>query len=130
MDVSEHQAYTAASVRHIIMASKYQKLKDKHVLVIGGTSGLGFAVAEASLASGARVTVSSSNPSRVDSAVQKLKSSFPEANVAGHACDLSLPTCEKDIEALFAKAGKVDHIVYTGTRKPDSGGSEDNVLTS
>ncbi|KAJ4396119.1 hypothetical protein N0V93_000336 [Gnomoniopsis smithogilvyi] len=99
------------------MASKYQKLQNKHVLVIGGTSGLGFAVAEASLASGAHVTVSSSNPSRVESTLQKLKSSFPEATIAGHVCDLSKPTCEKDIEALFAKVGKVDHIVFTAGDK-------------
>lgn len=95
------------------MASKYQKLQDKHVLVIGGTSGIGFAVAEASLASGARVTVSSSNPSRVDSAIQRLRSSFPGSTVAGHACDLSKPTVEEDLEALFAKVGTVDHIVFT-----------------
>ncbi|KAJ4422543.1 hypothetical protein N0V82_002771 [Gnomoniopsis sp. IMI 355080] len=99
------------------MASKYQKLQNKHVLVIGGTSGLGFAVAEGSLASGAHVTVSSSNPSRVESTLQKLKSSFPEATIAGHVCDLSKPTCEQDIEALFAKVGKVDHIVYTAGDK-------------
>lgn len=98
------------------MASKYQKLHNKHVLVIGGTSGIGFSVAEGSLASGAStVTVSSSNQSRVDSTVQKLKASFPQATVAGHACDLSKPTVEQDLEALFKKVGKVDHIVYTGT---------------
>lgn len=99
------------------MASKYQKLQNKHVLVIGGTSGLGFAVAEASLASGAHVTVSSSNLSRVESSVQKLKASFPSSSVAGYACDLSQPTVEKDIEALFFKVGKVDHIVYTAGDK-------------
>lgn len=96
------------------MASKYRKLQNKHVLVIGGTSGIGFAVAEGSLASRASVTVSSSNQSRVDSAVQKLKASFPQATVAGFTCDLSKPTVEQDVEALFGKVGKVDHIVYTG----------------
>lgn len=95
------------------MASKYQKLQDKHVIVIGGTSGIGFAVAEASLASGARVTISSSNPSRVDSTTQRLQSSFPNSTVAGHVCDLSKPTVEKDLETLFSKVGTVDHIVYT-----------------
>lgn len=99
------------------MASKYQKLQDKHVLVIGGTSGIGFAVAEGSLASGARVSVSSSNPSRVESAIQRLKSSFPDGIVVGHVCDLSKPTVEKDIEALFSKVGSVDHIVYTAADK-------------
>ncbi|KUI74062.1 Tropinone reductase-like 3 [Cytospora mali] len=95
------------------MASKYQKLQNKHVLIIGGTSGIGFAVAEGSLASGARVTISSSSQSRVDAAVEKLKAGFPNSTSAGHVCDLSKPTVEADIEALFAKVGAVDHIVYT-----------------
>lgn len=95
------------------MASKYEKLRNKHVLVIGGTSGIGYGVAEGSLASGARVTVSSSNQSRVDTAVKRLKADFPDSNPAGYACDLSKPTVEQDLEALFAKVGTVDHIVYT-----------------
>lgn len=95
------------------MASKYQKLQNKHVLVIGGTSGIGFAVAEASLASGARVTVSSSNPSKVDQTIQSLKASFAGGSVAGYTCDLSKPTVEQDLETLFSQVGKVDHIVYT-----------------
>lgn len=99
------------------MASKYQKLLNKHVLVIGGTSGIGFAVAEASLASGARVSVSSSNPSRVDKTVQTLQSSFSDGTVAGYVCDLSKPTVEQDLEALFAKTGTVDHIVFTAGDK-------------
>lgn len=99
------------------MASKYQKLLNKHILVIGGTSGIGFGVAEASLASGAQVTVSSSNQSRVDATVEKLKADFPGQKVAGHACDLSKPTVEQDLEALFSKVGKVDHIVYSAGDK-------------
>lgn len=99
------------------MASKYQKLLNKRVLVIGGSSGIGFAVAEASLAAGASVTISSSNPTRVESAVQRLKSSFPGSTIAGHACDLSKPTVETDLEALFAKVGTIDHLVYTAGDK-------------
>lgn len=99
------------------MASKYQKLLNKHVIVIGGTSGIGFGVAEASLASGAQVTVSSSNQSRVDAAVEKLKNDFPDQKVDGYTCDLSQPTVEQDLEALFSKVGKVDHIVYSAGDK-------------
>lgn len=99
------------------MASKYQKLLNKHVLVIGGTSGIGFGVAEASLASGAQVTVSSSNQSRVDATVEKLKAEFPGQKVAGHACDLSKPTVEQDLETLFSKVGKVDHLVFSAGDK-------------
>jgi len=82
-------------------------------LVVGGTSGIGFAVAEASLESGASVTISSSRISRVESAVERLKKTYPSSKVAGYPCDLSKPTLEKDIEALFEKTGKIDHIVYT-----------------
>lgn len=99
------------------MASKYQKLLGKHVIVIGGTSGIGYGVAEASLASGAQVTVSSSSQPRVDATVEKLKADFPDQKVAGYACDLSKPTVEQDLEALFSKAGKVDHIVYSAGDK-------------
>ncbi|KAF3762903.1 NAD(P)-binding protein [Cryphonectria parasitica EP155] len=99
------------------MASKYNKLQGKHVLIIGGTSGIGYAVAEASLAAGAKVTVSSSSQARVESTVQKLKENFPNGTAAGHACDVSKPTVEQDLEALFTKVGQVDHIVYTAGGK-------------
>jgi NAD(P)-dependent dehydrogenase (short-subunit alcohol dehydrogenase family) len=109
---------------------KYNKLAGKRVLVIGGSSGsyshphfymcsfwqiqgIGFAVAEASLESGASVTISSSSSSRVESAVEALRKSYPEGKVAGYSCDLSKPTLEQDIEALFKQTGKVDHIVFT-----------------
>ncbi|CZS91743.1 probable enoyl-[acyl-carrier-protein] reductase 1 [Rhynchosporium agropyri] len=92
---------------------KYNKLAGKHVLIIGGTSGIGYAVAEGSIESGASVTVSSSNPSRVQSSISSLQTSYPSAQVSGHACDLSTTNLEADIEALFEKTGKVDHVVFT-----------------
>ncbi|KAM3087958.1 hypothetical protein ACMFMG_002027 [Clarireedia jacksonii] len=95
------------------MPGKYQKLAGKHVLVIGGTAGAGFCVAEASLESGASVTVSSSSPQRVSSAIERLKSSYPEGKIAGYQCDLSKPSVEADIEKLFEQTGKVDHVVFT-----------------
>ncbi|EKD14332.1 uncharacterized protein L3040_008316 [Drepanopeziza brunnea f. sp. 'multigermtubi'] len=92
---------------------KYNKLAGKHVLIIGGTSGIGFAVAEASIESGASVTISSSNSDRVNSGVEKLKNSYHSAQVSGYTCDLSRTTVEQDIEALFKQVGKLDHIVFT-----------------
>lgn len=92
---------------------KYNKLAGKHVLILGGTSGIGFCVAEASLESSASVTVSSSSPDKVKATVSKLQASYPNGKVQGFVCDLSKPTLEKDIESLFTKVGKVDHIVFT-----------------
>ncbi|KAA8567644.1 hypothetical protein MFRU_010g02240 [Monilinia fructicola] len=95
------------------MPGKYEKLVGKHVLVIGGSSGIGYCVAEASLESGASVTISSSSVDRVAKGVERLHSSYPGGKVTGYACDLSKSTVESDIEKLFEQAGKVDHIVFT-----------------
>ncbi|KAJ8069130.1 hypothetical protein OCU04_002804 [Sclerotinia nivalis] len=95
------------------MPGKYQKLAGKHVIVIGGSSGIGYGVAEASLESGASVTISSSSPDRVAKAVQELQNSYPDGKIAGYACDLSKSTLESDVEKLFEQTGKVDHIVFT-----------------
>jgi NAD(P)-dependent dehydrogenase (short-subunit alcohol dehydrogenase family) len=58
-----------------------QKLKGDRILVIGGSSGLGFAAAEACVENGCTVIISSSNPDRVAKTVEKLKSSYPSAKV-------------------------------------------------
>lgn len=70
-------------------------------------------MAEASLESGANVTVSSSSSSRVEATVQAFKKSYPSNTIAGYTCDLSKSTLECDIEKLFEQTGKLDHIVFT-----------------
>src|SRR5665213_203676 len=47
-------------------------LKDKRVVVLGGTSGIGLAVAEAAAAEGAQVLVASSDDARVKRALTTL----------------------------------------------------------
>jgi NAD(P)-dependent dehydrogenase (short-subunit alcohol dehydrogenase family) len=97
---------------------KYNKLANKRVLIIGGTSGLGFAVAEASLSSGASVTISSSQQKNIDSAIERLHASYPNSlKPRGFTCDLSKSTVEQDLEKLFEQVGKVDHIIYTAGDK-------------
>jgi NAD(P)-dependent dehydrogenase (short-subunit alcohol dehydrogenase family) len=74
------------------MSFKYSsKLHGKRVLVLGGTSGIGFCVAEACIDYGATVIVSSSQQSKVDNTVSRLTASYPDSSgrVLGHACDLS-----------------------------------------
>lgn len=93
-----------------------QKLKDAHVLIIGGSSGIGYGVAEAVLENGGKVTISSSNPSRVQSAVERLQKAYPSATsrVTGHACGLGdEESLESNVKELFEKVGELDHIVYT-----------------
>ena len=95
----------------------FRKLLDRHVLLIGGSSGIGLAVAQGALASDANVTISSSSQARVDAAVSSLAARFPARRVRGVVTDLSRPSVEADLEALFqaaeAELGTVHHVVYT-----------------
>src|SRR5215475_11068537 len=80
-------------------------LNDQHVVVIGGSSGIGFAVAKGALADGARVTIGSSNPQNVEAAVARLG-----AGAGGHAVNVR---DEGDVAAFFDRAGALDHLAYT-----------------
>jgi NAD(P)-dependent dehydrogenase (short-subunit alcohol dehydrogenase family) len=77
----------------------------KRVVILGGSSGIGLAVAEQASSQGADVVVVSSNPDRVQKAVQSLG-----GRAQGQAADLS---DEGAIAALFQKLGPIDHLVYT-----------------
>lgn len=62
------------------------------------------------------MTLSSSNPSRVQDAVARLQKSYPSAatRVEGHAANLAdEATLEDNIKGLFEKAGKLNHVVFT-----------------
>ena len=72
-------------------------LSGQHVLVIGGTSGIGRATAEHALAAGARVTVAGRTPQQVPGA-------------AFEPVDL---TDTASVEDLFARVGDVDHLVLS-----------------
>jgi NAD(P)-dependent dehydrogenase (short-subunit alcohol dehydrogenase family) len=80
-------------------------LRNKRVVVLGGSSGIGFAVAEQASTQGAKIVIASSNPERVQKAVEKL-----EGNAQGHTVDLS---DESAVENFFAKLGAFDHLVFT-----------------
>jgi NAD(P)-dependent dehydrogenase (short-subunit alcohol dehydrogenase family) len=80
-------------------------LKGKRVLVLGGTSGIGLAVAEATRNEGSIVVVASSQRKRVDAALALLGE-----QAEGYVADLS---DESAVEGLFGKVGSFDHMVYT-----------------
>jgi NAD(P)-dependent dehydrogenase (short-subunit alcohol dehydrogenase family) len=91
------------------------KLHGAKVLVMGGTSGIGFGVAEACLENGATVIISSSNEKRIQDAVARLQTSYPsrKADVTGYPCNLKSQELESNIVKLLDSCGTLDHIVYT-----------------
>jgi NAD(P)-dependent dehydrogenase (short-subunit alcohol dehydrogenase family) len=80
-------------------------LRTKRVVVIGGTSGIGFAVAELALNEHAKVTVASSNPANVEGAVKRLAE-----GASGVTIDV---TSDDSIATAFEKLGHIDHLVFT-----------------
>lgn len=82
-------------------------LAGKHVLIIGGSSGIGFGAARASLAEGAIVTIASSSEKKVRAAAERLggggKIRTEVVNVAE----------ETSVKALFEKIKSVDHLIFS-----------------
>jgi NAD(P)-dependent dehydrogenase (short-subunit alcohol dehydrogenase family) len=82
-----------------------ETLKNKKVVILGASSGLGLATAKASAEEGANLIIVSSNQQRIDDALKDL----PQGT-QGYAIDLSK---EENIRYFFEKIGKFDHLVYT-----------------
>ena len=80
-------------------------LQDKRVVVLGGSSGIGLAVAQLAAAQGAKVVIVSSNADRVKKAADGIG-----GEAQGHAVDVS---DERAIATLFSKLGPFDHLVFT-----------------
>ena len=76
----------------------------QQIVVIGGTSGIGLAIAQQSEATGAHVNVASRRQASVDAALDLLK------DAAGHVVDVLDPG---SVTALFREVGPFDHLVYT-----------------
>lgn len=79
-------------------------LSDKRVLVIGGGSGIGHAVAREARAEGAAVTIASTNVKKLEDAAQRL------GGVQTALLDI---TDEQMVAAYFARSSGFDHIVST-----------------
>jgi NAD(P)-dependent dehydrogenase (short-subunit alcohol dehydrogenase family) len=86
------------------MAEAAMSLAGKRVVVIGGASGIGFAVAQIARDQGAQVVVGSSNPGRVDAAVARL------GGGVGHTVDVR---DETGVAAFFETVGVFDHLAIT-----------------
>jgi NAD(P)-dependent dehydrogenase (short-subunit alcohol dehydrogenase family) len=81
------------------------ELTNQSVVVVGGTSGMGLAIARLAASRGAYVTVASRSPEKVAAAAS-------EIGVTGKLLDT---TYEASVREFFSAAGQVDHLVVTGS---------------
>ncbi|MBS0530101.1 MAG: SDR family oxidoreductase [Proteobacteria bacterium] len=82
------------------------QLQGQKVVVVGGSSGIGFSTAELAKREGADVTIASRNAERLNTASKVLSVKAIVADV----------TSDDSIESLFRNAGEVDHVVVTAAQ--------------
>ena len=80
-------------------------VRDKHAVVLGGSSGIGYAIAQACIEGGARVTVGSRDPARTAAAARTLGTGARGVEVDA--------TDRESLGRFFAEAGPVDHLVLS-----------------
>jgi NAD(P)-dependent dehydrogenase (short-subunit alcohol dehydrogenase family) len=81
-------------------------LTGKKVVVVGGSSGIGFSTAELAKKEGAEVIIASHNAERLNAAAARLGVKAIPADV----------TSDKSVEDLFRACGPVDHVVVTAAQ--------------
>ena len=91
------------------------ELQGKHVVIVGGSSGIGLATAKKALAEGANVLIVGRSEAQLDSA-QKALTSRQLTTAIADISDLN------SVRALFARLQIIDHLfVPAGELIPDSG---------
>src|SRR5215468_3226513 len=81
-------------------------LQNKKVVVVGGSSGIGYATAAMAKSKGAEVTIASRSGQRLEAAGKSL-------GVTAIAADV---TSDEAVEGLFKQCGPVDHVVVTAAQ--------------
>jgi NAD(P)-dependent dehydrogenase (short-subunit alcohol dehydrogenase family) len=93
-----------------------------NILVIGGSSGIGAAIAKLAAAEAdVHVSITSSNLARVEKTVQRITTAVPDAQIKGYTVDVGGDDIESRLEKLLeevtATTGRpLDHFVYTAVK--------------
>lgn len=86
--------------------------KDRNVLITGGTSGIGLAVADLFAGEEARVGIIGRSPERMESALKTLRATHPETKIVGFAGDVVDEASMQDaVNSIVAELGGIDHVV-------------------
>jgi NAD(P)-dependent dehydrogenase (short-subunit alcohol dehydrogenase family) len=119
------------------------KLQGKRAIIFGGTSGIGYAVAEGLIENTADIIICGSNLEKLKTTIQRLHASYPGVRadqISTYVCDLTDTTgLEDNLREVLKSASengtkKIDHIVFTaGNRFDVSGGiagTDINIINS
>ena len=88
------------------------KLKGKHVLITGGSKGIGFACAQSFADEGTHVSLVSRDPANLKAAETKLLEQFPQIKVASFSADLiNAEAADQVVKQAQAKLGEIDILV-------------------
>lgn len=95
------------------MEAHTTSLIGQKIIIVGGSSGIGFGVAEASLKSGATVVIVGRSAEKLEAAGRRLST---DGRLTSLVADM---TREADIARMFEEVGAFDHLVSTaGTLPP------------
>jgi NAD(P)-dependent dehydrogenase (short-subunit alcohol dehydrogenase family) len=89
-------------------------LQEQHVVVIGGTSGIGYAAAKAVASLGAEVTVVGRDPQKAEAAARQLGH-----KTTGVRADAHDP---QQMRSVFERVGQFDHLVLSPSAGPAGAG--------
>lgn len=86
-------------------------LRDRRVLITGGSSGIGLALAQHAVRDGARVAIVARDPQRLATAADTLRATTAGAVVSTHSADVADPTAAARAVGDAAALGDLDVIV-------------------
>jgi NAD(P)-dependent dehydrogenase (short-subunit alcohol dehydrogenase family) len=87
-------------------------LSNRHAIVTGSTSGIGFAIARGLAEAGAAVVISGRTQNNVDAARKRLVAEVARAKIEGIAADLAKPDC---VAAFIERVPQTDILVNIRT---------------
>lgn len=89
---------------NLSIADASLSLRGQHIVIIGGSSGVGYAAADCALAEGAHVTIASNNSTRIEAALARLGRS-----ALGGIVDVR---DEASVAGFFGGLTAFDHLIY------------------